>query len=126
MWLSVLMCVLVGYMLGNLNGAVSMSLLLSKDDIRNHGSGNAGTTNALRVLGKKAGAIVFAGDFLKCFLSIHLVRIVFKNSAPDILPLLSRSVPSRSLAKIIPSKITVHTIRMRYFQKLQAGMLFRL
>ena len=57
-------------------------------DIREHGSGNAGTTNALRVLGKKAGAIVFAGDFLKCFVAIHLVKLIFKNSAADILPLI--------------------------------------
>ena len=40
------------YIYGKMNGI----------DIREHGSGNAGTTNALRVLGKKAGAIVFAGD----------------------------------------------------------------
>ena len=57
-------------------------------DIREHGSGNAGTTNALRVLGKKAGVIVFAGDFLKCFLAVHLVRVIFKNTAGDILPLI--------------------------------------
>ena len=66
------------YIYGKMNGI----------DIREHGSGNAGTTNALRVLGKKAGAIVFAGDFLKCFLAIHLVQIIFKNSAADILPLI--------------------------------------
>lgn len=65
------------YIYGKMNGI----------DIREHGSGNAGTTNALRVLGKKAGAIVFAGDFLKCFISIHLVQLIFKNSAADILPL---------------------------------------
>ena len=65
------------YIYGKMNGI----------DIREHGSGNAGTTNALRVLGKKAGAIVFAGDFLKCFLAIHLVQIISKNSAADILPL---------------------------------------
>ena len=66
------------YIYGKMNGI----------DIREHGSGNAGTTTALRVLGKKAGAIVFAGDFLKCFLAIHLVQIIFKNSAADILPLI--------------------------------------
>lgn len=65
------------YFYGKMNGI----------DIREHGSGNAGTTNALRVLGKKAGAIVFAGDFLKCFLVIHLVKLIFNNMAADILPL---------------------------------------
>ena len=44
-------------------------------DIRKHGSGNSGTTNALRVLGKKAGLIVFAGDFLKAFIPCLLVRM---------------------------------------------------
>ena len=58
-------------------------------DIREHGSGNAGTTNALRVLGKKAGIIVFAGDFLKCFFAINLVRVLFKNTAPEILQLIA-------------------------------------
>lgn len=66
------------YIYGKMNGI----------DIREHGSGNAGTTNALRVLGKKAGAIVFAGDFLKCFIAIHFVQLIFKNSASDILPLI--------------------------------------
>ncbi len=66
------------YIYGKMNGI----------DIREHGSGNAGTTNALRVLGKKAGAIVFAGDFLKCFLSIYLTEFLFQNMAPNILPLI--------------------------------------
>ena len=80
-------CLVIGYLFGIVQTAYIYGKM-NGIDIREHGSGNAGTTNALRVLGKKAGAIVFAGDFLKCFLSIHLVRIVFKNSAPNILPLL--------------------------------------
>ena len=80
-------CLVIGYLFGIVQTAYIYGKM-NGIDIREHGSGNAGTTNALRVLGKKAGAIVFAGDFLKCFLAIHLVRIVFKNSAPDILPLL--------------------------------------
>ena len=78
-------------LLGYLFGIFQTAYFVGKAngiDIREHGSGNAGTTNTLRVLGKKAGAIVFAGDFLKCFLVIHLVRIIFKNTAADILPLL--------------------------------------
>ena len=46
-------------------------------DIREHGSGNAGTTNTLRTLGVKAGAIVFVGDLLKCLIAVHVVRLVF-------------------------------------------------
>ena len=65
MWLSVLMCVLTGYMLGNLNGAVSISVLLTKDDIRNHGSGNAGLTNFMRRFGPGNGALVVLVDMVK-------------------------------------------------------------
>ena len=81
---------IVSLLLGYLFGIFQTAYFVGKAngiDIREHGSGNAGTTNTLRVLGKKAGAIVFAGDFLKCFLVIHLVRILFKNTAADILPL---------------------------------------
>lgn len=58
-----------GYLYGRLNGI----------DIRQHGSGNSGTTNALRVLGKKAGLIVFAGDFLKTLIPCVAVRLLFKE-----------------------------------------------
>lgn len=52
-------------------------------DIRKHGSGNSGTTNALRVLGTKAGLIVFFGDCLKCFLAVMLVKFLFGAQYPD-------------------------------------------
>ncbi len=50
MWYSVVITVLVAYMLGNLNGAVCMSHIM-KDDVRSHGSGNAGLTNFIRNYG---------------------------------------------------------------------------
>ena len=78
--------------IGYLFGIIQTAYIYGKVkgiDIREHGSGNAGTTNALRVLGKKAGAVVFAGDFLKCFATIYLVRFLFRESAADILPLLA-------------------------------------
>lgn len=59
-----------GYLVGKLNHI----------DIRQQGSGNAGTTNALRVMGWKAGAITFAGDVLKCVLSVVLIRFVFRET----------------------------------------------
>ena len=52
-------------------------------DIRQYGSGNAGTTNTLRVLGTKAGLIVLAGDILKCILAIVAVRLLFTDSHAD-------------------------------------------
>ena len=59
-----------GYLYGRLHGI----------DIRNSGSGNSGATNTLRVLGKKAGAIVFFGDFLKCLIPSLIVFFAFRNS----------------------------------------------
>ena len=56
---------LVSYLLGSIDFAVLISKKKYGDDVRNHGSGNAGTTNMLRVYGKKAAALAFLGDMLK-------------------------------------------------------------
>ena len=75
-------CLLIGYVFG----LFQTSFLYGKMhgiDIRNYGSGNAGTTNALRVLGTKAGLIVFGGDVIKCILAVLVVRLLFGNSHPD-------------------------------------------
>ena len=50
MWLYVAIAIAVGYLLGNINGAVCVSRLLG-DDVRSHGSGNAGLTNFIRSYG---------------------------------------------------------------------------
>lgn len=62
-----------GYIYGRLNGI----------DIRSKGSGNAGATNTVRVLGKKAGIIVFFGDALKCLIPCLIVKAIFRESDPD-------------------------------------------
>ena len=51
MWYPILITVLVGYLLGNLNGAVCMSTLMAHEDVRSQGSGNAGLTNFARNYG---------------------------------------------------------------------------
>jgi glycerol-3-phosphate acyltransferase PlsY len=53
-------------------------------DIRKTGSGNAGTTNALRTLGKKAGIIVMIGDIVKCILAVVVVYFLFGRKQPEI------------------------------------------
>ena len=77
-----LWCILIGYFLGS----ISVAYIVGKVrgiDIREHGSGNAGTTNTLRVLGRRAGAIVLAGDLLKCFVAMIVCWLIFKNRYPE-------------------------------------------
>jgi len=83
-----LLCVCIGYAFGLIQTGYLYGKL-NHIDIREHGSGNAGTTNALRTLGWKAGAITFLGDCLKCVLAVVLVRVIFSQSRADALPLLA-------------------------------------
>lgn len=80
-------CILLGYVFGLFQTAIIYGKLHGID-IRQHGSGNAGTTNTLRVLGLKAGVIVLAGDILKCMIPIFIVKVVLKDSYGHMLPLL--------------------------------------
>lgn len=82
-----LVCILLGYVFGLFQTAIIYGKLHGID-IRQHGSGNAGTTNTLRVLGLKAGVIVLAGDILKCMIPIFIVKVVLKDSYGHMLPLL--------------------------------------
>lgn len=66
-------CLLVGYLLGSVNGSIIVGRCMGID-IRSQGSKNAGATNALRVLGKKAAALVFLFDFFKAVLAVLLAR----------------------------------------------------
>ncbi len=78
MWYPILVTVLVGYLLGNLNGAVSMSVLFANDDVRSHGSGNAGLTNFIRNFGAAKGLLVIAIDVGKAVLSCMLGGLLLK------------------------------------------------
>ena len=68
-------CLVGGYGVGLIQTAYIYGRIKGVD-IRKYGSGNAGTTNALRVLGKKAGLIVFLGDFLKGIIACSLTHII--------------------------------------------------
>lgn len=80
-----IICLIVGYIFGLFQTGYLVGRL-NHIDIRHQGSGNAGTTNALRVMGWKAGAVTFAGDVLKCVLAVGLVRFVFRET--EYVPLL--------------------------------------
>ncbi|MCR5105175.1 MAG: glycerol-3-phosphate 1-O-acyltransferase PlsY [Eubacterium sp.] len=77
-----ILCLVIGYGCGLLQTGVIYGKL-SGTDIRKHGSGNSGTTNALRVLGFKAGLIVFLGDFCKSFIPCLITRFIFIGKFPD-------------------------------------------
>lgn len=70
------LCLVLGYLIGSLNFAIIYSKL-KKDDIRNHGSKNAGATNVLRTYGKIPALIVFLLDILKGVIAVLIVRSVF-------------------------------------------------
>lgn len=72
---------MIGYVFGLFQTAYLYGKLHGID-IRNYGSGNAGTTNTLRTLGTKAGLIVLLGDIMKCILAIVLTNLLFQNSHP--------------------------------------------
>lgn len=79
---------LISIGIGYLFGLLQSGYLYGKSrhmDIRQYGSGNAGSTNVLRVMGKKAGLIVFLGDFLKAVLAIYAVRFFYMgNESADL------------------------------------------
>ena len=64
-----IICTVVPYLLGSINFAVIISSKTFNDDVREHGSGNAGMTNMLRLYGKKAAVLTLGGDALKAILA---------------------------------------------------------
>lgn len=67
---------ILSYLIGSFSSAVWFGRWLWNTDVREFGSKNAGATNTFRVLGAKAGLIVFVFDVLKSFAAIQLVRLV--------------------------------------------------
>lgn len=80
--LRVFICLLTGYAFGCFSTAYMVGKF-NHVDIRKYGSGNAGTTNALRTLGYKAGIITFLGDFFKAVIPMLLFREVIFSGSPD-------------------------------------------
>lgn len=74
-----LICLILGYVFGLFQTGYLYGKLVLGVDIRTQGSGNAGTTNVLRVLGKKAGLITYFGDALKAVVSSIVTILIFRN-----------------------------------------------
>ena len=72
MAVSVLLVCVLGYLLGNINGAILLSKLVEKDDVRRHGSGNAGFTNFFRSYGRSNSLFVILIDGLKAAVACWL------------------------------------------------------
>ncbi len=69
MWFDIILIALTAYLLGNLNGAVMVSKIVANDDVRTHGSGNAGLTNFIRNYGAPPALMVVATDMGKAVVS---------------------------------------------------------
>ena len=78
----IFLCLIIGYFFG----CISFAYIIGKInhiDIREHGSGNAGTTNTMRTLGKKAGFATYFGDVFKVVIAILLMSFLLRDSGMD-------------------------------------------
>lgn len=75
-------CLVFGYLFGMIQSAYIYGRIKGID-IREHGSGNAGTTNTLRVLGRQAGLIVFLCDLLKMVVPIAIMSLIIDKYFAD-------------------------------------------
>ena len=73
----IIFSLIVSYLLGSVNSAVIISKRMFNDDIRNHGSGNAGFTNMMRTYGKKAAFLTLSGDISKVAVALFLTGFLF-------------------------------------------------
>lgn len=83
--MKILACLMpiAAYLLGSVNFAILFTRYYTKKDVRDSGSGNAGTTNVLRVAGVWAGILTFAFDVLKGAVSAILGCLVFRQAFSD-------------------------------------------
>lgn len=75
----------ISYLLGSLNFGIILSRRYKNDDVRSHGSGNAGTTNMLRNYGKGIALLTIIGDMLKVGAAILIAQYISNLTGPGIL-----------------------------------------
>lgn len=76
-WSFAAIVALAAYLIGSVSFAVIVSRVGAQDDVRRHGSGNAGMTNILRNYGKKMAAFTALGDFGKGIVAVAVGRMIF-------------------------------------------------
>lgn len=93
MWLPLLIAIIVAYILGSIPSSVWIGKIFFDTDVREHGSGNAGATNTIRVLGYKAGIPVFVIDALKGWFAIFISKVIFayfpEMEMPNVVPVIA-------------------------------------
>ncbi len=80
-------CVIIAYLIGSLNFSIIISKCFLNKDIRDYGSGNAGTTNSYRMMGGHKTTLVIIGDILKGVAAIMLVAPIV-GDFPDLMDLM--------------------------------------
>ena len=86
--ISYILMALIAYFIGSINFSVLISKKIAGFDVREKGSGNAGSTNVLRTVGKKAAALTLVCDILKGVVAVLislLIGVIAKNSSKAIL-----------------------------------------
>ena len=79
MTIALIISAIISYLLGSLNFGIIISKSLNKDDVRSHGSGNAGSTNMLRNYGKKHAVMTIIGDMLKVAVAIFISFVIVRK-----------------------------------------------
>lgn len=79
MTFALIISAIISYLLGSLNFGIIISKSLNKDDVRSHGSGNAGSTNMLRNYGKKHAVMTIIGDMLKVAIAIFISFVIVRK-----------------------------------------------
>ena len=82
---NLVLTLIIGYLLGSISTGVIVSRVFGHKDIRSEGSGNSGTTNMLRVMGKKYALLTFAGDLFKGIAAVLIGKAWLGTQAGEIL-----------------------------------------
>ena len=79
-WWQYILVALCCYAFANINFAIAFSKLFKKSDVRDYGSGNAGTTNMFRVYGLRMGTLTFVCDTMKGVATVLISELIFKSA----------------------------------------------